>query len=537
MPRHLAIEWDQQHVRFAVVTSGRAQPKVVHAVTVPLPPAGEDRDTHTSEVIGKKLGAALAAHGVSANRANVCVGRAAIEIQRLMLPPCPDEDLPDLVRNQAVRELSSVGEDSVVDFVTIGADASKSRPVMATAMSAAEQQFIREVCEQANLTPRRLMLRPYAAASRFLAAKQEPQGACMLVDVSGNEAELVVLDDEHVVFTRAVLLPADSLQNALLDPLLPEISRTIMAVQNQTDIETVDRIFVSGDTEHHQSLTDQITAELDVAAEVFDPFADLDVAPSTDVERAGQPRRFIALLGVLLDEANNVAPSIDFAHPRKRPAPPNRRRQIASAVGAVAAILAVFFYFGYQDVATLRDKYERLAEEAKQSKTTAATAKAMVESVEEIEAWSNSDVIWLDEFRELSQRFPNRRDAVLFRLTMQRAPGGGVMVLQGLVRAPGIVGRMEEALRDDFHKVNSDNLQEKALDGAYAWQFDTEITVAKRDKSQYVSPAPPTPDDDTIRPTIPSTGPPPEGSSPPRRGSEANGLPVPMKTTPPAAGE
>ena len=277
MPRHLAIEWDQQHVRFAVVTSGRGQPKVVHAVTVPLPPVGDERDTHSSDVIGKKLGAALAAHGVSTHRAIVCVGRGAIEIQRLMLPPCPDEDLPDMVRNQAVRELSSVGDDSVIDFVPIGEDPGESRPVMAAAVTAGELQFIHEVCEEAGLTPRRLALRPYATASRFLAAKQSSQGSCMLVDVSGNEAELVVLDDEHVVFTRAILLPADSLQDALIDPLLPEISRTIMAVQNQTDVESVERIFVSGDTENHQSLTDQIRAELEVPAEVIDPFSDLNV--------------------------------------------------------------------------------------------------------------------------------------------------------------------------------------------------------------------------------------------------------------------
>jgi Tfp pilus assembly PilM family ATPase len=536
MPRHLAIEWDQQHVRFAVVTSGRGQPKIVHAVTVPLPPMSEERDTHSSEAMGNKLGAALAAHGVSTKRAVVCVGRAAIEIQRLMLPPCPDEELPDLVRNQAVRELSSVGDDSLVDFVVIGDDANQPRAVMAAAMTAAELQFIREVCAHAGLTPRRLVLRPYATASRFLTARQSTQGSCMLVDVSGNEAELVVLDNQHVVFTRAVLLPVDSLQNALLDPLLPEISRTIMAVQNQSDIEPVEHIFVSGDTEHHQSLTDQIGAELDVTAAVFDPFADLNVAPSTDVERAGQPRRFIALLGVLLDEALGIAPAIDFAHPRKRPAPPNRRRQVTALVAAVAVVAAVLLIFAYEDVAELRDTYESAVEEAKLSKQTAEMANTMVESVKEIEAWSNSDVNWLDEFRELSQRFPNRRDAVLLRLTMQRAPGGGVMVLQGLVRAPVIVGRMEEALRDDYHKVNSDNLQEKALDGSYAWQFDTEVTVAKRDKSQFVSNTPPPPDDSTIRPTVPNPGTPSPGAPAPR-GGNANGSAVPTNTTPPAASE
>jgi Tfp pilus assembly PilM family ATPase len=502
---------------------------------VPLPPMGEERDRHSSEVTGKKLGAALAAHGVSSKRAIVCVGRAAIEIQRLMLPPCPDEDLPDLVRNQAVRELSSVGEDSIVDFVPIGDDPSLPRPVMAAAMTAVELQFIREVCEHAGLTPRRLVLRPYATRSRFLAAKQSVQGSCLLVDVSGNEAELVVLDNGHVIFTRAILLPADSLQDALLDPLLPEISRTIMAVQNQTDIESVKRIFVSGDTGNHQSLTDQIAAELDVSAELFDPFADLDVAPSTDVERAGQPRRFIALLGVLLDETKGVAPSIDFAHPRKRPAPPNRRRQVTAVVSAVVAVLLVFGYFAYKDVAELRKKYESAVEEAKLSKQSAEMADKMVESVKEIEAWSDGDVNWLDEIRELSQRFPNRRDAVLLRLTMQRAPGGGVMVLQGVVRAPVIVARMEESLRDDYHKVKSDNLQEKALDGTYAWQFDTEVTVAKRDKSQYGSSTPPAADDGSIRPTVPSTGTPREGAPP--RGAETTGSAVPTSTKPSVVSE
>ena len=213
-------------------------------------------------------------------------------------------------------------------------------------------------------------------------------------------------------------------------------------------------------------------------------------------------------------------------------------------VGTVigAAVAAVVF-FAWQDVAKLERQYNRLNEEAKQSKQTAEVAEAMVESVAEIEAWTNSDVNWLDEFRELSQRFPNRRDAVLLRLTMQRAPDGGVMVLQGLVRAPGIVGRMEESLRDDHHKVSSDNLQEKALDGAYAWQFDTEVTVAKRDKSQYVSITPPPPDDNTIRPRVPDTGvarpvapvPPVRGEA--RENPQTPGSSVPISKIPPLAGE
>ncbi|MCA9103757.1 MAG: hypothetical protein KDA63_21540 [Planctomycetales bacterium] len=505
MPRYLAVEWDQQHVRFAVVTSGRAQVKVAHAVTVPLPPTGDDREARSSEAIGKKLGAALAAHGVSIKRAIVCVGRATVEIQRLTLPPCPDEDLPDLVRNQAMRELSSAGDSSIIDYVPLGHDPSQPRRVIAAAMTASEHRFVQEVCEHAGLTPRQLVLRPYATASRFLAAEVTEPGACMLVDVSGHEAELVVLDGPHAVFTRAILLPADSVRDALLDPLLPEISRTIMAVQNQADIESVERVFVSGETEHHKSLLDQIRAELEIPAEVFDPFADLSVAPSTEVERAGQPGRFTALLGALYDEARGTAPSIDFANPRRRPAAPNRRRQVLTSLAVAAAAVAAFFYYAYQHDAKLEKQYLRLKDEATVRAKAAETADQMVESVAEIEAWTDGDVNWLDEFRELSDRFPNRRDAVLSRLTMQRAAGGGVMVLEGLVRAPAIVGRMEESLRDDYHKVNSDNLQEKAVNGSYAWQFDTEVSVAKRDKTEYASVTPPATTDDTIRPSIPAT--------------------------------
>jgi len=325
--------------------------------------------------------------------------------------------------------------------------------------------------------------------------------------VSGNEAELVVLRDGHVVFTRAILLPADNSESEGRDPLLPEIARTIMAVQNQADVGSVDQIFVSGDTNQHQALTDQITAELNVPAEVFDPFTGLIAEPSTDVERAGQPGRFIALLGTLIDESTNVAPSIDFLHPRKRPAPPNRRRQIAAGVAAAATAVTALAFFAYQGYSELKDRYDALKAEEAVCSETAKKADAMLQSVAEIEAWSDSDVIWLDELRELSQTFPNRRDAVLQRLSMQRAPGGGVTVLTGLVRAPSIVEHMEDNLRNDFHKVKSDNLQEKTLDETSVWQFVTTVTVAKRDVSKYMSPPPSLPvKDNTIRPNMTPPG-------------------------------
>jgi hypothetical protein len=105
-----------------------------------------------------------------------------------------------------------------------------------------------------------------------------------------------------------------------------------------------------------------------------------------------------------------------------------------------------------------------------------------------IEEWLMADVVWLDELRDLSLRFPKPRDAVILRMTLSGKPtGGGAIELEGLVRDPSIVGQMESNLRDDYHEVRTKRVQESVQGANHTWKFDSSLVVGSRDKSKYQS--------------------------------------------------
>ncbi|MEX2559658.1 MAG: hypothetical protein WD403_07070, partial [Pirellulales bacterium] len=133
MPRLLALEWDSREVRFAVALAKAGQSVIEHAFAVPLPARLEGQaslgDTRTAESIGQ----ALASLRLGRAETLVAVGRASIELKQLTLPPAPADELPDMVRFQAMREFTSLAEGWPLDFLPLGAGTDGPRQVLAAA--------------------------------------------------------------------------------------------------------------------------------------------------------------------------------------------------------------------------------------------------------------------------------------------------------------------------------------------------------------------------------------------------------------------
>ena len=67
----------------------------------------------------------------------VGAGRDQVQMKLLSLPPAPPEELPDLVRFQAEREFTALGDDAALDFIPLAGDATTQHQVLAVALSPA----------------------------------------------------------------------------------------------------------------------------------------------------------------------------------------------------------------------------------------------------------------------------------------------------------------------------------------------------------------------------------------------------------------
>src|SRR5579872_3813585 len=106
MARLLALEWDSYEARVVVASARGESISIDDAFAVALPPRGDEEpgDADRDAVRGGAIGAALAARRLGRVQCLAAVGRANIELKQLSLPPAPDDELPDLVRFQALRD-------------------------------------------------------------------------------------------------------------------------------------------------------------------------------------------------------------------------------------------------------------------------------------------------------------------------------------------------------------------------------------------------------------------------------------------------
>lgn len=438
---------------------------------------GAEGEQKTAELIA----AALAQRHLGRVTGLAAVGRAGIELKELTLPPAPDEELPDLVRFQAMREFHSLGEDWPLDFIPVSGPAGGPRKVLAAAVSPDLVEQIRQTCLAAKITPERLVLRPCAAASLLTRARWEAVARVkLLVDLLADEADLTVLVENDVVFLRTARLPHDVLSAGGQAALLGEIRRTVAAARNQTGL-AVEAVYLCGSGAEHTSLAAQIEAGIGITTQLFDPFAELTLADSLRRAMPPSPGRFAPVLGMLLDEAQHGRHTVDFLKPRRRPPPPNRTRKWIWGATAACVVLAAGVSWIHRSLAEMDDKIAELGGKSKDLDKVVAKWKDVEKASQEIGGWADSNVNWLDELRELALDMPPAQNVLLTRLNMGATGAVGQIDLEGLLRGADSAAQLETALRDEFHSVQGRNLQQDASREGYSWKFIS--TIATRPES------------------------------------------------------
>jgi Tfp pilus assembly PilM family ATPase len=477
MPQLLALEWNSSEARLAVASSHGDQVLVEQAFAVELRPrdAGADK----SDVdIGARLAAALGARGLGRLDTLVAIGRTNIELRQLLLPPAPDDELPDLVRFQAMREFNEFDENWLLDFVPLGDLPNEPRTVLAAAIGPELVDQIQQTCQAAGLKPRRLVLRACAAASLLARSESARQGELrLLIDLLSDEADLTVMSDGRVVFLRTTRLGGDPPQPQVL---IGEVRRTMAAVQNQLGGRKVDSIVLCGVGAQQAEMAQRIEKDLAVPTELFDPFQGLKLGEELRSAPPEHPGRFAPLIGLLLAELEHTGHAVDFLHPRRRQEQPKKWRRYV--LPAVAAAVLLVGYIAYVQIAraSLTQALLELTAKSAILDNELIEANKVQDMAKEIDKWTVTDVCWLDELERLCRKFPPANDAMLKKLIF--GPGknakGGLITMEGLAKSPASISSMEQGLSDPTHQVtNNGNNDDKSI-SPYTVEFKDQLIIS-----------------------------------------------------------
>ncbi len=485
MALYLALEWDGNEARVALARSRGKEAVIEDAFAIDLEPRDAGQ-TFVAPNVGARVAAALTARNVGRVETLVAVGRKDIELRLLNVPPAPPEELADVVRFQALRQFTALGEDWPLDYIPLASDEPSPTSVLAATLSPEHVKQIRGTCEVGNLTPRRMVLRPMAAASLLSRQLPDTAGRCrLMIDLLSDEADLTVLVGEQVVFLRTVRLPAHDKVDAQNAALVGELKRTMVAAQNQLGGRRVEYVVVCGNPQDHGLLLEKLARELSLRVECFDPFAAIVLTDDLRHKLPDHHGRFAPLLGMLLDEAAGTRHAIDFLNPRKRPAPPDRSRQkilMATAASVLALGMGGYVWNQYSslnaDISAARTELKRI------EKSVTASQKKIKEA-EELEKFEQGDITWLDEFYRMADPkvFPTGDDAILttmYGTTRDARKGdlpGGKLQIDGVARTSAAITQIERNVTDSRHTVTGRGGEEDSSGGDYRWKFKEEIVV------------------------------------------------------------
>ncbi|MCO6458500.1 MAG: hypothetical protein J5I93_24610 [Pirellulaceae bacterium] len=477
MARLVALEWDAREARIAV---GRTRVKdlvIEDAFTVELLPR-DPGQTFADVNVGQKVAAALAARGIHKPETLVAVGRANIELRLLQLPPAPPDELPDLVRFQAMRQFATIGEDWSLDFVELKDGDAGNVSVLAAAISPELVEQIRDTCRAGDLQPKHLVLRPFAAASLLRRAFKTGDQRCRLVvDVLADEADLSVLVENRVAFLRTVRLAADSDDQAQARVLLGEIRRTIGAAQNQLRDQRVEAITLCGEGADYAAIQDAIEQSLKLPVETFDPFAQVALGRELRDRKPANSGRYAPLLGLLTDAADGQRHDIDFLNPRRRPVPEGRGRRTALLGAAAACLLLLLAFLLVQRLWSLDAEIAELKQQSRGLDKSVTWANERLTHAQLIEEFTQGDVSWLDELHRLSDRVLPPDEARVTKLNFSARPTGGRLTLEGYVAQSAYISALEERLRDKSHRVVGKGGAFDDLRPQFPWRFNETVTI------------------------------------------------------------
>lgn len=471
MTRILAIEWDDNEARFTVARTTATNVEFEHAGSVEL-----DADASPKR-IGEQLAAATANMNLGRCEALIGVPRARSEVRTLQIPSVPDNELPDLVRFQAMRQFSGLGEDWPLDYVKLNGLSSDEVNVLAASMAPDVSAEIKTVCDHCQAEPLRMLLRPFAAAS-FVARYGNRDTSQLVVERLGQQADLTVVENGQAVYLRSVRLPEHDTEKVLIT----ELRRTMAAASNQTASHGIDSILLCGSDEQYGDLLAGLADALNLPVTVMNPFTLVKSRSDLLTEMPANPGRFVALLGMTIDEAEQAGHGIDFLNPRRKVEAPSRRRGyiFASAIAAALVIIlcsAVWWRLKQYDsqIAALELQSESLDDRV-------AMATELKGEVAQIDEFVLGDINWLDQLHELSREFPPPEDAIVDQATLSsRINGGGQIVLEGFVRDQSVIQDMESKLRDEFHQVTGSGAHFDDRQDELQWSFKENIIVTAPD--------------------------------------------------------
>lgn len=485
MSKHLAVSWNADSLCYVLAETHKRG-------TVRVLAAGEESIAGSpdgSAAAGESADVALRLREVvsrlKASRAKLilCVGRGSVDSARFTVPPASAEELPMLVRNMAQRQLTGLGDDATIDFVSFPPLDDGSRQVSAMAMAAADERLIHRMVQAAGCAAASAVVITHPLRTFAPSQDETDRSAALVISKGLQSAHLLVVQQQRPVLSRTVRLAPGAGQEAEAQFICGEIQRTILTVGDQLEhgVEIRNAVLVGAAVET-EALAISLEGRIDAAVS--------RIAASDVVEgAAGEADRgvYAPLLAAVRESAAETAPAVDFLNPKRPPTKTGKRNRLI----AVAAILLLGVGTGWYWIDSLfaewRDRIADLQPQLESIAETVDGTRALRRQASGLIRWEASRMNWLDEIRDITIRMPSSPELSVRQFAASPSRSGFTVAFQGTSRSPEAHRAMELGIQDRYHTTRTPSFSESRQGTDVVWNFRTTLQIRPRAKKDYTA--------------------------------------------------
>ena len=476
MAKFLAINWDETECRYAVAALQHEQVTIQDVGIVPIV-ADDDLDSPL-DILTMAFHAHCKEEKIGSCPLLISLGRNEVEWLQQKLPPCKESEIPLLLKNQVLREVSGSTEADPIDYLVLES-AYEGHRVLGLTIAQTFRRSLTRTFRSLGHPPVRIGFRAGDVAELVLQnlslLEGDPTEPKLVVDRVGNDVDLIIIANKRISAIRSFRLPMEDQQKNLAD----EIERTLTIGMEGSNPLPIQHVVLFGG-EMEEELSEYLTQN-GLTVQFLNPFTLPKVSASGSVD---DPEKFAPLVGSLLIQARKLKPAIDFLHPKEAPKPRNYTLPALAAFVLLGIVCAGLFFWNQ---GVLRKKEAELAAIKEEREKIIAEENSLTPSFNmlwQTQAWEYQNVVWLDVLKDLSDVLPGNTDLVVTHMTFTTGPVSvvgnrqsvGTITLYGMVHDPSVLRDLQGKLHaSGRYLMQFQTPQPNPAGGGYQWLFNTKI--------------------------------------------------------------
>jgi len=469
----LAIDWDEMECRYVVATLQGEKIAIRNAGIVPI---DDEEFDSTLPALATALYALCKEEKIGSCPLLVSLGRNEVEWLQQKLPPCKETEVPQLLKNQVLREISGSTEADPLDYLVLESS-SEGHRVLALMISQTYRKTLTRTFRSLGYPPTRIGIRASNVAELVLHNSALLDGEAdkprLVVDIVGNDVDLIIIAEGRIAAIRSFRLPAEQQQKNLAD----EIERTLtIGLEGDDPLPVQHVVMFSDGTETELS---KYLSQIGLTVQFLNPFTIPNVSASTNVH---DPEKFAPLIGSLIIQSKNAKPVVDFLHPKEAPKPPDYTRPAVFALAMLVAVCVGLYFWNQSVINGMKKELETIKATHQQVATEINELTPGWNVLAQTWNWEAQNVVWLDVLKDLSYVLPSGTDLVVEQMTLTTGQTNNVrgatgsIALSGIVRDPAILMK----LMGDLHSSGRYLMQvprtwPNPAGGGYPVRFSTTI--------------------------------------------------------------